>query len=278
MTEQRNPRPTALRLVTETPGAGGRPASTRRSIRALLRDAAERLGAVKFIAAQLAGLLDCAESREQLVASRARIVAAADEACKRIQRDLHDGAQQHVVTLAIELKLLAASDAARASGIDADLQELITHADDALTELRNFAHGLHPPALSRGGLQPALTALAKRSSIPVALDLRLAGRPAEPVEIAAYYLVAEMLTNAAKHANASRVDVHVDVVDCALRVCVRDDGTGGADPARGSGLVGLRDRVEALAGTITIDSPHGEGTTLVATLPLAETAPERARM
>ena len=239
---------------------------------------AERLGAVKLTASQLAVSVENAECREQLVASRARIVTAADEARKQIQRDLHDGAQQRVVTLAIKLKMLAQSDAACASGLDADLQELIAHADDALTELRNLAHGLHPPALSRGGLQPALTALAKRSSVPVALDLRLAGRPAEPVELAAYYLVAEMLTNAAKHTNASRVDVHMDLVDGALRVRIRDDGAGGADPSRGSGLVGLRDRVEALAGTITINSPQGEGTTLVATLPLGQTPlPRRKR-
>ena len=252
MTDQRIPQPTATRRLAEAPGAD--------------RRAVPR---------------DNAESRQQLVASRARIVGAADEARKQIQRDLHDGVQQRVVTLAVKLKMLAASDAARACGIQADLHQLITEADDALTELRSLAQGLHPPVLSRGGLQPALTALAERSSVPVALDLRLAGRVAEPVEIASYYVVAEMLTNAARHASASRVDVHVDVGDSALRVCVRDDGVGGADPARGSGLVGLRDRVEALAGTTTIDSPRGGGTTLVATLPLGETAataPERARM
>jgi signal transduction histidine kinase len=137
--------------------------------------------------------------------------------------------------------------------------------------LRDISQGLHPPVLSRGGLEPALTALAERSSVPVALDLRVPGRLAEAVEIAAYYVVAETLTNAAKHAIASRVDVEVHVVDSVLRVCVSDDGVGGAAPAGGSGLVGLRDRVEALRGTITIDSPQGGGTALVAELPLADT-------
>jgi signal transduction histidine kinase len=240
----------------------------------------ERLDAVKLTAGQLAVSLDNAESRAQLVASRARIVAAADEARARIQRDLHDGAQQRVVALALRLKLLAKSDAARASGIDAELLELITEVNDALKELRDISQGLHPPVLARGGLEPALTALAQRSSVPVALDLRVAGRLAEAVEIAAYYVVAEMLTNATKHADASRVDVEVHVVDGVLRVCVSDDGVGGAAPAGGSGLIGLRDRVEALRGTITIDSPRGGGTALVAELPLADTvdgAPQSAR-
>jgi predicted ATPase/signal transduction histidine kinase len=239
----------------------------------------ERLDAVKLTAGQLAVSLDNAESRAQLVASRARIVAAADEARARIQRDLHDGAQQRVVALALRLKLLAKSDAARASGIDAELLELITEVNDAVKELRDISQGLHP-VLSRGGLEPALTALAQRSSVPVALDLRVAGRLAEAVEIAAYYVVAEMLTNAAKHANASRVDVEVHVARGVLRVCVSDNGVGGAAPAGGSGLVGLRDRVEALRGTITIDSPQGGGTALVAELPLADTvdsAPHCAR-
>ena len=213
-----------------------------------------------------------AESRAQLVASRARIVAAGDEARRRIQRDLHDGAQQRVVTLAIKIKLLAASDAARASGVSAELAELLADAQAALEELRQISHGLHPPLLSKRGLEPALRALGERSPIPVALNLRVPGRLPEPVEIAAYYVVAEMLTNAAKHANASRVDVAAHVVDGALRVSVRDDGVGGADPAAGSGLVGLVDRVEAQSGTLTIDSPRGGGTTLVATLPLTEAA------
>jgi signal transduction histidine kinase len=213
-----------------------------------------------------------AESREQLIASRARIVATADDERRRIQRDLHDGAQQRVVTVAIKLKMHAGSEAARASGIDADLLALVEDVDDALRALRDISRGLHPPVLSRGGLEPALGDLARRSPIPVALDVRLSGRLAESVEVAAYYIVAEMLTNAAKHAAASRVEVTAGVLDGALRVSVRDDGVGGADRTRGSGLVGLTDRVDALGGTLTLHSPPGAGTTLVATLPLPATA------
>jgi signal transduction histidine kinase len=212
------------------------------------------------------------ESRLQLLASRARIVTAADEARRRIQRDLHDGAQQRVVTAALKLKMLAASDAAQASGVAPDVEEVLTDVDDALKDLREIAHGLHPEVLSQGGLQPALKALGRRSAIPVTLHLQVPERLAESVEITAYYLVAEMLTNAAKHANPSHVQVTVETVDDALRLCVRDDGVGGADPARGSGLVSLMDRVHTLGGTMTIDSPPGGGTTLVARLPLGTTA------
>jgi signal transduction histidine kinase len=226
----------------------------------------DRLDAVKLIAGQLAVSLDNAESRAQLVASRARIVAAADEARERVERNLHDGAQQRVVALAARLKLLVARDAARASGMDG---ELLAEAEEALQDLRDLSHGLHPRLLSRGGLRPALTALAQRSSMPVALDLQVGVRLAESVETATYYVVAEMLTNAAKHGAGTQVDVAVHVADGALRIRVHDDGAGGADPARGSGLVGLRDRVEALGGTITLSSPANEGTTLVAELPLS---------
>jgi signal transduction histidine kinase len=217
-----------------------------------------------------------AESRAELMASRARTVSAADEARHRIQRDLHDGAQQRVVTLAVKLKMLAASDVARVSGLDADVLELVSDVEDALNELRDISRGLHPAMLSRHGLKAAIKALAERSAIPVALDLGVSGRLAESVEITAYYVVAEMLTNAAKHANASRVEVAVQVRDGALRVCVRDDGVGGADPGDGSGLVGLRERVEAQDGTMTVDSPPGGGTTLVTELPLGEAADSAA--
>ena len=213
-----------------------------------------------------------AESRAQLVASRARIVAAADDARRRIQRDLHDGAQQRVVTLEMKLKALASSDAARARGIDTDLLDLAAGLDDVLQELRDISSGLHPAVLSQGGLEPALKALARRSPIPTYVDARVSTRFAEAVEITAYYVVAEMLTNAAKHSGASRVDVTVRPQGGALRVSVRDNGVGGAHPTGGSGLVGLTDRVEALGGQMTIESPLGGGTTLVAELPLGATA------
>ena len=209
-----------------------------------------------------------AESREQLMASRARIVAAGDEARRRIQRDLHDGAQQRIVTLALKIRELAASDPARASGIDRELVGLAAEVGQVIEELRELASGLHPVVLSKGGLELALKGLARRSAIPVALDIRVSGRLPESVEIAAYYVVAEALTNAAKHSGASRVDVVVEAADRTLRVAVTDHGIGGANSAAGSGLIGLWDRVEALGGTVTIDSPAGRGTSLIATLPL----------
>ena len=136
--------------------------------------------------------------------------------------------------------------------------------------MRALASGLHPAALSKRGLAPALGTLARRSPVPVVLDVRLPGGVAESIEVAAYYVVAETLTNTTKHAEASRVDVTVEVRDGCLLVSVRDDGVGGADPAGGSGLVGLKDRIEAFGGTMTVDSPPGGGTTLVAQLPLPE--------
>lgn len=209
-----------------------------------------------------------AESHAQLVASRARIAAAADDARQRIQRDLHDGAQQRVVTLALKARALASSDAARANGVDAELLDLAVGLDDLLQDLRDISSGLHPAVLSKGGLEPALKALARRSPVPVALDLRACDQLMGRIETAAYYIVAEMLTNAAKHANAEHIDVNVEALPDALRVRVQDDGIGGADPAVGSGLIGVRDRVEALGGNVIVDSPPGVGTTLVAELPL----------
>ena len=137
-----------------------------------------------------------------------------------------------------------------------------------LDELREISSGIHPAILSEGGLAPALKTLARRSPTPVVLDVRVQGRLSDSVEVAAYYVVAEMLTNAAKHAHASTVHVDVAEADRVLRLSVRDDGVGGADPARGSGLVGLRDRVEALGGTVAVDSPRGEGTAIEVALPL----------
>jgi signal transduction histidine kinase len=212
-----------------------------------------------------------ANAQAELTASRARIVASADETRHKIQRDLHDGAQQRVVALALKLTALAASDAAHAGGLNADLLGLAADLDDVLQDLRDISAGLHPAVLSQGGLEPALTVLARRSPMPVALDLRVSERLSERVEIAVYYIVAEVLTNAVKHSNGSLAQVTMEAIDGTLRVCVRDDGVGGADPEGGSGLVGLRDRVEALGGMITIDSPRGGGTTLLAELPLGRT-------
>ena len=210
-----------------------------------------------------------AESRAELVASRARIVTAADETRRRIERDLHDGAQQRLVTMTMKLRALEAMTAPQTESVKSEVAEIAAGLDDVLDDLRETARGLHPVILSRGGLAPALKALGRRSPVPVELEVQAHKRLPEPVEAAAYYVVAEALTNAAKHADASVVTVDADVVDGDLRVAVRDDGVGGADLARGSGLVGLTDRVEALGGKVTLHSPLGGGTTLNVDLPLS---------
>ena len=156
-------------------------------------------------------------------------------------------------------------------GLGPNSTSAVAEATGALDELREIARGIHPAILADGGLRPALKALARRSPVPVDLEVRADGRLPEQVEVSAYYVVAEALTNAAKHARASAVTITVeaDAADAVLRVAVRDDGTGGADFARGTGLVGLKDRVEALGGRIFLDSPHGAGTTLRVEIPLS---------
>jgi PAS domain S-box-containing protein len=208
-----------------------------------------------------------AESRAELFASRARIVTTADQTRRRIERDLHDGAQQRLVTMTMKLRQLETGTARDA--VTSEITAIAAGLDDVLDELREAAQGLHPVILSRGGLAPALKTLARRSPVPVELDVRTLERLPEPVEVAAYYVVAEALTNAAKHAQASVVRVDAEVLDGDLRVSVQDDGLGGADSASGSGLVGLIDRVEALGGKLTLNSPRGGGTTLRIDLPLS---------
>jgi signal transduction histidine kinase len=208
-----------------------------------------------------------AESRAELAASRARIVAASDEACRRIERDLHDGAQQRLVSLGLELRLAQASVPGDLPGVRAAIGRVADDLGAVLDELREMARGIHPPMLAEGGLRPALRSLARRASLPVELNLATDARFAQPVEVAAYYVVSEALANAAKHADASYVDVTLAEVDGVLQLSVRDDGVGGADSRGGSGLIGLRDRVEALGGTIAVESPQGGGTTVLVTLP-----------
>jgi signal transduction histidine kinase len=227
----------------------------------------EGLDAVKLIAGQLAVSLDNAQLYAELTTSRARIVAAADQTRRRIERDLHDGAQQRLVSLGLQLRGAQAAAPPGADELVHWLEGAVTEVTGALEELRETARGLHPAILTEGGLRPALRALARRSPIPVNLDVQV-GRLSEPVEVAAYYSVAEALTNAAKYARASAAEVEVAVGDGVLHVCVRDNGRGGADFARGSGLVGLKDRVEALGGRIWLRSPPGAGTHLRAELPL----------
>jgi signal transduction histidine kinase/uncharacterized protein YoaH (UPF0181 family) len=209
-----------------------------------------------------------AESRAELMASRARIVAAADETRRRIERDLHDGIQQRLVSLGLELRAAQATVPAQLDELEGALARAAEGLTSVLGELREISHGLHPAILSEGGLEPALRALRRRSAIPVELDLHperpLPGR----VEVAAYYVVSEALTNAAKHARASVVNVELDTHDAILQLAIRDDGIGGADPDQGSGLVGLSDRIEALGGTLQVTSPAGNGTTLLIEVPL----------
>ena len=206
-----------------------------------------------------------AEAHEALTASRARIVATADAARRRIERNLHDGAQQRLVSLALDLR---AAQATASPGTRTQLDHVAAGLDGVLEDLREIARGLHPAILSEGGLRPALKTLARRSAVPVDLDVQVDGRLPEPVEIAAYYTVAEALTNTAKHAGAATADIQVAQGDGVLHVRVRDNGRGGADFDHGSGLIGLRDRAEALGGHLHLTSAPGAGTTLEITLPL----------
>ena len=209
-----------------------------------------------------------AESRSDLDASRGRIVAASDEARRRIERDLHDGAQQRLVSLGLALRAARTAVPPQLGGLEGELTKVAEGLANVLDELREMARGIHPAILAKGGLGSALKTLARRCPVPVELDVRAQARLPERVEVAAYYVVSEALTNAAKHAHASVVNVEVDTVEGALRLRVRDDGVGGADPVRGSGLVGLKDRVEALGGTLAVQSPAGAGTALRVELPL----------
>jgi signal transduction histidine kinase len=209
-----------------------------------------------------------AVSQAQLAASRARVVAAADETRRRIERDLHDGIQQRLVSLGLELR--AADEAVSPDDVELkrELARVADGLNDALDELRELARGIHPAILSEGGLAPALKALARRSAVPVELDVAIdAGLP-ERVEVASYFVVSEALANAAKHARASVARVYVETAGSRLHVSIGDDGVGGAHPSRGSGLIGLTDRVQALGGTLTVVSPPGRGTTIRVELPL----------
>jgi PAS domain S-box-containing protein len=205
-----------------------------------------------------------AESREQLAASRARIVAAGDAERRRLERNLHDGAQQRLVSLALMLRL-----AARRHREDADLARASEELNFALEELRELARGIHPAVLTERGLEPAVESLASRAPLPVEVEFDLSERLPGPVEAAAYYVVAEALTNVAKYARATGVSVGVGRSNGHACIEVRDDGVGGAAADRGSGLRGLADRVEALGGRFTLSSPAGAGTTLRAEIPFA---------
>jgi signal transduction histidine kinase len=216
----------------------------------------------------LATAIANAESRSELAASRRRIVAASDEARRRIERDLHDGTQQRLVSLGLAARAAAADVAAGRGDLRAYLARIAAGLADAAAELQDFSRGIHPAILSERGLGPALRTLGRRSTVPVDLDVTTDARCPEPVEVAAYYVASEALANAMKHAQASHVEISLAARHGSLLLSVRDDGIGGADPARGSGLAGLTDRVEALGGSIHVHSAAGAGTHITVDLPL----------
>jgi signal transduction histidine kinase len=232
-------------------------------------DAEARLAGFTELAATA---LANAEAQAALTASRARIVAAADQTRRRVERDLHDGAQQRLVSLALRLRAAQATLPPEAEGMAELLDGAVADAVGLQEELREISHGLYPAVLAESGLRPALRALARRCAVPVRVDVQLAGRLAEPVEIAAYYAVFEALANVAKHARASAAEVEAAAEGGVLRVRVRDDGSGGADFSRGSGLTGVKDRVEAFGGQISLSSVPGAGTILDIALPLDDAA------
>lgn len=265
------PAPDADRAATVVRGERG-PLAVMLHDRALLSQPAllESVSAAARLALENERLR--AEVKAQLaevVRSRARIVEATDTERRRIERDLHDGAQQRLVSLRIALTMLKAARGPQSdpSELDAMIQELDRHAVDAISELRNLAHGIHPSLLADEGLKPALEVLAQRAPIAVSLG-EMPDRRAEPtVEIAAYYVCSEAIVNAAKHSGASEVRIDIQSTAGELRVRIRDDGQGGARIEAGTGLRGLQDRVEAVGGSLTISSEQGCGTTVTAMFP-----------
>jgi signal transduction histidine kinase len=226
-------------------------------------DAEERMADfTELIATSVAN----AQSLAELMASRARLVTAADEVRRRIERQLHDGAQQQLVASVLRLRTLAdiheESDDLR-SEVEASIDQIL----GVMESLREIARGIYPATLSRAGLSAALRTLGRQSAVPMKIDVRFDRRLPDQVELGAYYVVSELLANAAKHAEASFVHVAATVCGDSLSIQFDDDGVGGADPTRGSGLIGLKDRVEALGGTFVVQSPHGSGTTVLCTIP-----------
>jgi signal transduction histidine kinase len=208
------------------------------------------------------------QAHAELTASRARIVAAADDARRRLERDLHDGAQQRLVSLGLQLRIAEASVPYELQPLREQISDIVDGLVGVSEEVQEISRGIHPAILSKGGLGSALKTLARRSTVPVELDLAVDRRLPESAEVAAYYVVAEALTNAAKHARASRVTVRAEAEDANLHLWIRDDGIGGADSAMGSGLTGLIDRVEALGGKMAVSSQPGSGTSLLVEIPV----------
>ena len=208
-----------------------------------------------------------AQARADLSASRARLVKAGDEQRRKLERNLHDGAQQRLVSLALTIRLARRQLETKPEAVAASLEGAANELDLALEELRELARGLHPAALTEQGLGPALANLAKR--LPIEVDLSAPDeRLPENIEATAYYIVSEALTNVVKHAQARKAKVYMTLAGDVLKFEITDDGRGGADPFAGSGILGLRDRAEAVGGTLFVISPPGKGTVVTAQLPL----------
>jgi signal transduction histidine kinase len=237
-------------------------------------DAEERL--MKFTELVATAIAN-AEGKSELAASRRRIVAASDESRRRIERDLHDGTQQRLVSLGLAVRAAEASLPPDRSDLRAELSGVADGLAGAVEDLQEISRGIHPAILSKGGLAPALRALASRSAIPVDLDVTAEMRLAESIEVAVYFIASEALANAAKHSRATLIDLSLVQSDGRLVLAVRDDGVGGADPTRGSGLVGLTDRVDALGGSISVRSRQGEGTQITVELPVELEMPQTSR-
>jgi signal transduction histidine kinase len=208
-----------------------------------------------------------AESRTELIASRARLVKVFDAARRGLERDLHDGVQQRLVSLGLQLREAQARVPSGQRALEGHLQHIDEDLAEIMRQVHEISHGLRPALLASGGLTAALPSLARCSKIPVEFDINLPDPLNESTEMAIYYFVAESLTNVAKHSNAGRATVQAGRDDDVVWVAIHDDGNGGANPRRGSGIVGLQDRVEALGGTFKITSPPGEGTAIRATVP-----------
>jgi signal transduction histidine kinase len=209
-----------------------------------------------------------AESRTELAASRRRIVTASDEARRRIERDLHDGTQQRLVSLGLSVRVAEGDVPVELTELRAQLSKIATGLADAATELQEISRGIHPAILSRRGIGAALRMLARRSPVPVDVAITVPGRLPENVEVAAYYVASEALANAAKHARASHIGLSLEPRGDRVVVSISDDGIGGADADGGSGLVGLRDRLAAVGGSIDVQSVTGAGTRITAEIPL----------
>jgi signal transduction histidine kinase len=234
---------------------------------ARLADSTERR--VAGYTALLATAIANAENRAEVAASRARIIAAADETRRRIERDLHDGAQQQLVSLALTVGAARASVPAEEHQLRSELSQITDGLVSLLEELREMARGLHPAILSEGGLGAALRMLARRSPVIVDLEVHIDVRLPQPVEVTAYFVASELLANVAKHARATGVQLRATASVYELVLSIEDDGIGGADTAAGSGLVGVIDRVRANNGTIEVRSPIGGGTAVDVVLPIA---------